>query len=131
MTRRCSSLISSDDGCAGEKGPPDRLARPAAIAGTSYVDHHVFFCLRHEKTGLNRLLRWGRRTLPMSAIGPQLPDQVRQLRDLWGLGRHLLGGGVYGDWANLRGTVHRALGRQRRAEAPQSRWTPRGRQRKR
>src|SRR6478672_7361232 len=47
-------FICSDDVYAGEKdhliGSFNRCDR-----GDDYVDHHVFFCLRHEKTGINHV----------------------------------------------------------------------------
>src|SRR3954447_6342406 len=52
--REMLGFICSDDVYAGEKnhliGSFNRLDR-----GDAYVDHHVFFCLRHQKTGLNHL----------------------------------------------------------------------------
>ncbi len=47
-------LVGSDDVYAGS---PDHIIGSfnRCDRGDAYVDHHVFFCLRHEKTGLNHL----------------------------------------------------------------------------
>ena len=113
--REMLGFVCSDDVYAGEKdhliGSFNRLDR-----GDDFVDHHVFFCLRREKTGLNHL----------SFEVPDI-DDVAMGHDylkigyehMWGIGRHcarqpglrLLGRSV--------GPRARALGRQRPAQRAQ------------
>jgi catechol 2,3-dioxygenase-like lactoylglutathione lyase family enzyme len=72
--------------------------------GDDYVDHHVFFCLAHEKTGLNHL----------SFEVPDIDDVAMGHHHLkkfgyehmWGIGRHVLGSQVYDYWADPWGRVH-------------------------
>jgi len=72
--------------------------------GDTYVDHHVFFCLNHEKTGLNHL----------SFEVPDIDDVCMGhdylkkfgYEHMWGIGRHVLGSQVYDYWADPWGRVH-------------------------
>ena len=96
-------FICSDDVYAGEKnnliGSFNRCDQ-----GDSYVDHHVFFCLNHPKTGLNHL----------SFEVPDIDDvcmghdYLKQFgyEHMWGIGRHVLGSQVYDYWADPWGRVH-------------------------
>ena len=96
-------FICSDDVYEGEKnnlmGSFNRLDR-----GEDFVDHHVFFCLRHEKTGLNHV----------SYEVPDIDDvcmghdylQRHGYEHMWGIGRHVLGSQVYDYWSDPWGRVH-------------------------
>jgi catechol 2,3-dioxygenase-like lactoylglutathione lyase family enzyme len=101
--RQTLGFICSDDVYAGNKdnliGSFNRCDR-----GDTFVDHHVFFCLRHEKTGLNHV----------SFEVPDIDDvamghfylQQFGYEHMWGIGRHVLGSQVYDYWADPWGRVH-------------------------
>ena len=91
-------FICSDDVYAENKdnliGSFNRCDR-----GDDYVDHHVFFCLAHEKTGLNHL------SFEVSDIddvhmGHEYLKKFGQYEHMWGIGRHVLGSQVYDYWAD-------------------------------
>jgi catechol 2,3-dioxygenase-like lactoylglutathione lyase family enzyme len=73
--------------------------------GENFVDHHVFFCLQHEKTGLNHL-SFEVRDIDDVAMGHGYLKQFGAYEHMWGLGRHLLGSQVYDYWADPWGRVH-------------------------
>jgi len=102
--REMLGFICSDDVYAGEKshliGSFNRLDR-----GDDFVDHHVFFCLRHTKTGLNHL-SFEVQDIDDVAMGHNYLKQIGQYEHMWGLGRHLLGSQVYDYWADPWGRVH-------------------------
>ncbi len=101
--RQTLGFICSDDVYAGNQdnliGSFNRCDR-----GDTFVDHHVFFCLRHEKTGLNHV----------SFEVPDIDDvamghfylQQFGYEHMWGIGRHVLGSQVYDYWADPWGRVH-------------------------
>ena len=97
-------FICSDDVYAGEKenliGSFNRCDR-----GDTYVDHHVFFCLRHEKTGLNHV-SFEVEDIDDVAMGHDYMKSFGVYEHMWGLGRHLLGSQVYDYWADPWGRVH-------------------------
>jgi catechol 2,3-dioxygenase-like lactoylglutathione lyase family enzyme len=97
-------FICSDDVYAGEKdhliGSFNRCDR-----GEEYVDHHVFFCLRHEKTGLNHI-SFEVEDIDDVAMGHDYLKRFGCYEHMWGLGRHLLGSQVYDYWADPWGRVH-------------------------
>jgi catechol 2,3-dioxygenase-like lactoylglutathione lyase family enzyme len=96
-------FICSDDVFEGEErnliGSFNRLDR-----GDDFVDHHVFFCLRHEKTGLNHI----------SYEVPDIDDvcmghdylHQHGYEHMWGIGRHVLGSQVYDYWSDPWGRIH-------------------------
>ena len=96
-------FICSDDVYEGEKdhliGSFNRLDR-----GDNYVDHHVFFCLRHEKTGLNHV-SFEVQDIDDVAIGHDYLAQFGY-EHMWGIGRHVLGSQVYDYWADPWRRVH-------------------------
>ena len=102
--RETLGFICSDDVYAGEKdhliGSFNRLDR-----GDDYVDHHVFFCMRHQKTGLNHL-SFEVQDIDDVAMGHAYLQQFGKYEHMWGLGRHLLGSQVYDYWADPWGRVH-------------------------
>jgi catechol 2,3-dioxygenase-like lactoylglutathione lyase family enzyme len=73
--------------------------------GERFVDHHVFFCLRHQKTGLNHL-SFEVQDIDDVAMGHGYLKQFGKYEHMWGLGRHLLGSQVYDYWADPWGRVH-------------------------
>jgi len=91
-------FICSDDVYAGEQsnliGSFNRCDR-----GDAYVDHHVFFCLRHEKTGLNHL-SFEVPDIDDVAMGHDYLASFGRYEHMWGIGRHVLGSQVYDYWAD-------------------------------
>jgi catechol 2,3-dioxygenase-like lactoylglutathione lyase family enzyme len=102
--REMLGFICSDDVYAGDKshliGSFNRLDR-----GDDFVDHHVFFCLRHQKTGLNHL-SFEVADIDDVAMGHNYLKACGAYEHMWGLGRHLLGSQVYDYWADPWGRVH-------------------------
>jgi catechol 2,3-dioxygenase-like lactoylglutathione lyase family enzyme len=96
-------FVCSDDVYAGDKGNLigsfNRCDR-----GDTFVDHHVFFCLVHEKTGLNHL-SFEVSDIDDVAMGHDYLAQFNY-EHIWGLGRHVLGSQVYDYWADPWGRVH-------------------------
>src|SRR5579864_7968473 len=102
--RETLGLLRSDDLYAGPKdniiGSFNRCDR-----GEEYVDHHVFFCLKHEKTGLNHL-SFEVQDMDDVFMGHQFLRTHGGYEHMWGIGRHLLGSNVYDYWADPWGRVH-------------------------
>jgi len=102
--RETLGFICSDDVYAGTKdniiGSFNRCDR-----GDEYVDHHVFFCIRNERAGLNHL-SFEVQDLDDVFMGHQHLQQLGKYEHMWGLGRHLLGSQVYDYWADPWGRVH-------------------------
>jgi catechol 2,3-dioxygenase-like lactoylglutathione lyase family enzyme len=101
--REMLGFVCSDDVYAGEKsnliGSFNRCDR-----GDTYVDHHVFFCLNHPKTGLNHL-SFEVSDIDDVAMGHDYLAQFGY-EHMWGIGRHVLGSQVYDYWADPWGRVH-------------------------
>ena len=97
-------FICSDDIYAGTKdniiGSFNRCDR-----GKEYVDHHVFFCVRNERAGLNHL-SYEVQDIDDVFMGHQHLAQLRTYEHMWGIGRHLLGSQIYDYWADPWGRVH-------------------------
>ena len=97
-------FICSDDVYAGEKenliGSFNRCDR-----GDTYVDHHVFFCLNHPKTGLNHL-SFEVLDIDDVCMGHDYLQQCGKYEHMWGIGRHVLGSQVYDYWTDPWGRVH-------------------------
>src|SRR5438552_11366270 len=102
--REMLGFVCSDDVYAGEKnnliGSFNRCDR-----GDTYVDHHVFFCLNHAKTGLNHL-SFEVSDIDDVAVGHDYLAQFGKYEHMWGIGRHVLGSQVYDYWADPWGRVH-------------------------
>jgi catechol 2,3-dioxygenase-like lactoylglutathione lyase family enzyme len=102
--RETLGFICSDDVYAGEKdnliGSFNRCDR-----GDDFVDHHVLFCLNHEKTGLNHL-SFEVQDIDDVAMGHDFLKQTGAYEHMWGIGRHVLGSQVYDYWADPWGRVH-------------------------
>jgi hypothetical protein len=97
-------LLCSDDVYAGS---PDNLIGSfnRCDCGEDYVDHHVFFCLKHETAGLNHL-SFEVQDIDDVFIGHEYLRGLGKYEHMWGIGRHLLGSQVYDYWADPWGRVH-------------------------
>src|SRR2546425_4300595 len=73
--------------------------------GDEYVDHHVFFCLKHEQAGLNHF-SFEVQDVDDVFSGHQRLEELGKYEHMWGIGRHLLGSQVYDYWADPWGRVH-------------------------
>ena len=93
----------SDEFYAGEKsnvvGSFNRLDR-----GDDYVDHHAFFCIRGDKSGLNHL-SYEAADIDDVMIGHE-HLQTKGYEHMWGIGRHLIGSQLFDYWADPWGRVH-------------------------
>ena len=102
--REMLGFVCSDDVYVGEKnnliGSFNRCDR-----GDDYVDHHVFFCLNHTKTGLNHL-SFEVPDIDDVAMGHDYLAQFGKYEHMWGIGGHVLGSQVYDYWADPWGRVH-------------------------
>ncbi len=101
--REMFGLRCSDEFYAGDKsnivGSFNRLDR-----GEEYVDHHAFFCIRGDKSGLNHL-SFEARDIDDIMIGHE-HLKSKDYVHMWGIGRHLLGSQVFDYWADPWGRVH-------------------------
>jgi catechol 2,3-dioxygenase-like lactoylglutathione lyase family enzyme len=97
-------FVCSDDVYAGA---PDNLIGSfnRLDCGDTFVDHHVFFCLNHEKTGLNHL-SFEVFDVDDVHMGHEYIAQAGKYEHMWGIGRHVLGSQVYDYWADPWGRVH-------------------------
>ncbi len=97
-------LICSDDVYAGSEGNLigsfNRVDR-----GEQYVDHHVFFCLKHDRPGLNHV-SFEVQDIDDVFVGHHHLKRLGKYEHMWGIGRHLLGSNVYDYWADPWGRVH-------------------------
>jgi len=102
--REILGMVRSDDVYAGEEsniiGSFNRCNQ-----GEAFVDHHVFFCLRHETAGLNHL-SFEVHDIDDVFTGHEHLRKIGTYEHMWGLGRHLLGSQVYDYWADPWGRVH-------------------------
>jgi catechol 2,3-dioxygenase-like lactoylglutathione lyase family enzyme len=102
--RETLGLIASDDLYAGSKdnliGSFNRCDR-----GEDYVDHHVFFCLKHDRAGLNHL-SFEVQDMDDVFAGHYYLQRLAKYEHMWGIGRHLLGSNVYDYWADPWGRIH-------------------------
>ena len=89
--------VESQDNLIGSFNRCDR--------GDEYVDHHVFFCLRHEQAGLNHF-SFEVHDIDDVLAGHQRLEELGKYEHMWGIGRHLLGSQVYDYWADPWGRVH-------------------------
>jgi catechol 2,3-dioxygenase-like lactoylglutathione lyase family enzyme len=102
--RETLGFICSDDVYAGSKdniiGSFNRCDR-----GEEYVDHHVFFCVRNERAGLNHL-SFEVQDIDDVFMGHEYLAQLGKYEHMWGIGRHLLGSQIYDYWSDPWGRVH-------------------------
>jgi catechol 2,3-dioxygenase-like lactoylglutathione lyase family enzyme len=73
--------------------------------GDEFVDHHVFFCIKHEKAGLNHF-SFEVHDIDDVFTGHERLEALGKYEHMWGIGRHLLGSQVYDYWADPWGRVH-------------------------
>ena len=65
----------------------------------------MFFCLNHDKTGLNHL-SFEVMDIDDVCMGHDYLAQFGKYEHMWGIGRHVLGSQVYDYWADPWGHVH-------------------------
>ena len=95
---RCSDDVYADskDNIVGSFNRLDR--------GDDYVDHHAFFCIRGDKSGLNHL-SYEAADIDDIMIGHEhMKDKGYE--HFWGIGRHSLGSQVFDYWGDPWGRVH-------------------------
>ena len=102
--RETLGFIGSDDVYAGSK---DNIIGSfnRCDCGDEYVDHHVFFCIRNERAGLNHL-SFEVADIDDVFTGHEYLTRLDKYEHMWGLGRHLLGSQIYDYWADPWGRVH-------------------------
>jgi len=102
--RETLGFVCSDDVYAGTKdniiGSFNRCDR-----GATYVDHHVFFCIRNERAGLNHL-SFEVQDIDDVFTGHEYLARHGKYEHMWGIGRHLLGSQIYDYWSDPWGRVH-------------------------
>jgi len=102
--RETLGFVCSDDVYAGSKdniiGSFNRLDR-----GDTYVDHHVFFCVRNERAGLNHF-SFEVADIDDVFTGHEHMRKLGKYEHMWGIGRHLLGSQIYDYWSDPWGRVH-------------------------
>ena len=102
--RETLGFLRSDDVYAGDKdhiiGSFNRCDR-----GDEYVDHHVFFCIKHAKAGLNHF-SFEVHDVDDVFLGHERIAKLGKYEHIWGIGRHMLGSQVYDYWADPWGRVH-------------------------
>ena len=72
--------------------------------GDEYVDHHAFFCIRGDKSGLNHL-SFEAADIDDILVGHEYL-QGKGYQHMWGLGRHQLGSQFFDYWCDPWGRVH-------------------------
>ena len=95
---RCSDEVYADQK-TNIVGSFNRLDR-----GDGYVDHHVFFCIRGDKSGLNHL-SYEAADIDDIMTGHDIMKE-KGYEHFWGIGRHSLGSQVYDYWGDPWGRVH-------------------------
>jgi catechol 2,3-dioxygenase-like lactoylglutathione lyase family enzyme len=102
--RETLGLICSDDVYIGTK---DNLLGTFSRAdcGDEFVDHHAFFCFKHDHAGLNHL-SFEVHDIDDVFLGHEHLKRMGKYEHLWGIGRHLLGSQVYDYWADPWGRGH-------------------------
>jgi catechol 2,3-dioxygenase-like lactoylglutathione lyase family enzyme len=95
---RCSDEVYADsrDNIVGSFNRLDR--------GDDYVDHHAFFCIRGDKSGLNHL-SYEAADIDDIMTGHEHMKE-RGYEHFWGIGRHSLGSQVFDYWGDPWGRVH-------------------------
>jgi hypothetical protein len=102
--RETLGFICSDDIYEGSKdnliGSFNRFDR-----GSTYVDHHAFFCIRNDRAGLNHL-SYEVQDIDDVFMGHEHMARLGKYEHMWGIGRHLLGSQIYDYWSDPWGRVH-------------------------
>lgn len=97
-------FIGSDDVYVGEKDHVVGSFNRCDV-GDEFVDHHVFFLIRHQKTGLNHL-SFEVQDIDDVCMGHEYLEELGKYKHMWGIGRHVLGSQVFDYWADPWGRVH-------------------------
>jgi catechol 2,3-dioxygenase-like lactoylglutathione lyase family enzyme len=101
--RETLGFLGSDDVYAGDPtnviGSFNRCDR-----GDAYVDHHVFFCMRGPKNGLNHL-SFEVQDFDDVMTGHEYLEE-RKYTHVWGIGRHVLGSQIFDYWKDPWGRIH-------------------------
>jgi catechol 2,3-dioxygenase-like lactoylglutathione lyase family enzyme len=102
--RNTLGFIGSDDLYMGS---PDHIigSFSRADCGDEYVDHHIFFCIRGDKVGLNHI-SFEVPDIDAVFMHHEYLKSRGKYEHMWGIGRHLLGSQVYDYWADPWGRVH-------------------------
>jgi catechol 2,3-dioxygenase-like lactoylglutathione lyase family enzyme len=102
--RRHFGFIPSDEVYAGNKSNIiatfNRCDR-----GEAYVDHHVFLCVQGDHAGLNHI-SFEVQDIDDVMMGHEHLARSGQYKQVWGIGRHVLGSQVFDYWADPWGRVH-------------------------
>ncbi len=72
--------------------------------GEAFVDHHVFFCIGGDKSGLNHF-SYEVRDVNDVMMGHDFL-KTKGYKHMWGIGRHHLGSQIYDYWCDPWGRVH-------------------------
>ena len=102
--REMLGFIASDDVYAGER---DNLIGSfnRCDQGDEFVDHHVFFCIQAERSGLNHF-SYEVADVDDVFSGHEHLKKIWKYEHYWGLGRHILGSQIFDYWADPWGRVH-------------------------
>jgi len=73
--------------------------------GETYVDHHVFLCIKGDKVGVNHL-SFEAQSIDDVMLGHEHLRQAGKYKHVWGVGRHVLGSQIYDYWQDPWGRVH-------------------------
>lgn len=97
-------FIGTDDVYAGEQGNIIGSFN-RCDQGDEFVDHHVFFCIQSDKSGLNHF-SFEVADVDDVFTGHEYLQKLGKYEHMWGLGRHLLGSQIYDYWSDPWGRVH-------------------------
>jgi catechol 2,3-dioxygenase-like lactoylglutathione lyase family enzyme len=73
--------------------------------GETYVDHHVFLCLKGPRVGINHI-SFEVQSIDDVMLGHEHLKRVGKYKQVWGIGRHVLGSQIYDYWQDPWGRVH-------------------------
>ena len=102
--REMLGFIGTDEVYAGEQGNIIGSFN-RCDQGDEYVDHHVFFCIQSDKSGLNHF-SFEVADVDDVFTGHEYLQKLDKYEHMWGLGRHLLGSQIYDYWGDPWGRVH-------------------------
>ncbi len=102
--RETLGLVASDEVYAG---PKDNVIATfnRCDRGETYVDHHVFLCIGGPQVGLNHL-SFEVQSIDDVMLGHEHLKKQNKYKQVWGIGRHVLGSQVYDYWQDPWGRVH-------------------------
>ncbi len=102
--REMFGFISSDDVYEGSK---DNIIATfnRCDRGEIFVDHHVFLCIEGPKVGLNHL-SFEVQSIDDVMLGHEHLKRTGKYKQVWGIGRHVLGSQIYDYWQDPWGRVH-------------------------